>query len=122
MKIRILENSVRLRLTQSEVEQLAKDGMVRQAINFGSSALHYSIRKAEIEEIKGSYESNEILISVPVKTVDNWYNSDRVSLLNVVSTNKEETLKILIEKDFKCLTVRTGEDESDMFPNPEKSH
>ena len=28
-------------------------------------------------------------------------------------------LKILVEKDFVCLTGRDDEDESDMFPHPE---
>jgi hypothetical protein len=28
-------------------------------------------------------------------------------------------LTILVEKDFACLTPREGEDESDMFPNPD---
>ena len=122
MKIRILENSVRLRLRQSEVEQLAKTGRVRQTINFGISALHYAIQKSEVDEIQAIYESNEILISVPIKTIDDWFNSDQVSLQKLTLLNEKETLTILIEKDFKCLTVRAGEDESDMFPNPEKSH
>ena len=122
MKIRILENSVRLRLTQSEVEQLAKTGRVRQTINFGNSALHYSIQKASVDDIQAIYESNEILISIPTKTVDDWSNSDQISLQETVAINNKETLKILVEKDFKCLTVRAGEDESDMFPNPDTSH
>jgi hypothetical protein len=27
-------------------------------------------------------------------------------------------LRIVVEKDFACLTAREGEDESDNFPNP----
>lgn len=122
MKIRILENSLRLRLSQSEVQQLNTRGDVKQRINFGLSALKYSIIKKEIESIKSLYQSNEILILVPAKMVEDWANSDLISLQESISINEEENLKILIEKDFKCLTVRAGEDESDLFPNPEKSH
>jgi len=30
-----------------------------------------------------------------------------------------DQLKILVEKDFVCLTNREDEDESDMYPHPE---
>ena len=30
-------------------------------------------------------------------------------------------LRVLVEKDFACLTVREGEDDEDAFPNPHES-
>ena len=46
-----------------------------------------------------------------------WVNTELVGMDN--HSDNDEKLKILIEKDFACLTERVGEDESDMFPHPE---
>jgi len=36
----------------------------------------------------------------------------------LANPESENPLRILVEKDFKCLQVRKDEDESDAFPNP----
>ena len=54
---------------------------------------------------------------MPDKMADEWANSQKISLENNMSIGNGLALKILIEKDFKCLTER-GEDESDLFANP----
>ena len=122
MKIRILGNSLRLRLTQSEVRQLSSEGSVRQTIEFGpDSALQYSIKKSAVSQIQSSFANNHIIVEIPNETADNWAQNDVVSLREELSLGENKTLSLLIEKDFKCLTDRPSEDESDMFPNPEEA-
>jgi hypothetical protein len=41
-----------------------------------------------------------------------------VTLAGTQPAAQDAELRIVIEKDFACLTVREGEDESDNFPNP----
>jgi len=123
MKIRILENSLRLRLKQSEVKQLAEEGSVNQVIEFGvQTALHYTLEKSASETIKASFSDSRIVVEVPHILAENWAQSNEVSLSETMSIGENKILKVLIEKDFKCLTIRPGEDESDMFPNPKESH
>jgi len=49
-----------------------------------------------------------------------WATTDLVGLEHQIQLKGEEKLAILIEKDFKCLQERPGEDEEDMFPNPDE--
>ncbi len=122
MKIRIKDNSVRLRLTQSEVKQIATSHSAEAFIQFGPSkdeTLWYVLIASEKEDIDARLTGNKIIIEVPQTTIESWANSNQVSIRHSKSINTNEALSILIEKDFKCLTDRPGEDEGDMFPHPE---
>jgi hypothetical protein len=49
-----------------------------------------------------------------------WANDhEAISLRSAVQLPGGESLKLLVEKDFTCLTHRHDEDQSDLFPNPE---
>lgn len=115
MKIRINGNFVRLRLTQSEVEQFGTAGIVKSYILFGQEKLIYELLAVEaIHDLSARFTENRISVQVPVSMADQWSTSDIVSM-----ENKDQTqLRILVEKDFQCLHPRADEDESDHFPNP----
>ena len=120
MKIRILGNSIRLRLSQTEVKNLSRNNKVEEKTHFGpapDSIFIYSLEKKKTDKISASFSSNHIQIFIPEKTTDDWASSNEISLENNMPIGNGDTLQLLIEKDFKCLTER-GEDESDLFPNP----
>ena len=120
MKIRILGHSIRLRLSQTEVQQLFEKGEVRQETRFidsESDLLIYSLEKNGGKGIGTSFENGHIRIFVNDKMTDEWASSNQVGMEEKRPGINNETLSILIEKDFKCMTDR-GEDESDLFPNP----
>lgn len=120
MKIRILGNSIRLRLAQQEVQQLAADGIVEQQTHFGANQyFSYSLEKYGEAELSAQLSACHIRIMIPAVMADAWAASNTISLENKWTTGPAQMLRILIEKDFKCLTDR-GEDESDLFPNPEE--
>lgn len=118
MKIRIKGNSVRLRLTQTEVDQLLENGEVQEQTSFPNATLDYRIQLSDSNIITISFTDSKITILIPEDQGVAWCKSDEVGLENWIPVGKEEDLRILIEKDFACLTVRPHEDESDMFPNP----
>ncbi len=123
MKLRIFGNSLRLRLSQSEVASLHQTGKVEDHISFGKSAgqsLTYTLESSGASQITATFEAGRIAVAVPEALARQWALSEEVSLKAEQPTNIGETLKILIEKDFKCLTPRE-EDESDNFPNPNKT-
>ena len=125
MKIRILGNSVRLRLSQTEVEQILATGRVTQTVKFGTKAsqqLHYTFEKADVSAMQAIFDTNEICVKTPLLMANNWASSNQVSLESYMPIEGEEQLRILVEKDFKCIDARKGEDESDLFPNPSETH
>lgn len=123
MKIRIKDNSLRLRLTQSEVEAIHKEGEVECSIDFLDASLHYSLKRDDVREIGASFNNNHIKVVLPEVDANEWAcNEQKVGLEHLQKMDDGKSLKILVEKDFACLTDRPEEDESDNFPNPLAKH
>jgi|JI7StandDraft_1071085.scaffolds.fasta_scaffold00998_10 hypothetical protein len=119
MKLRIQDNAIRFRLSQTEVSQLVYDGMVTSRCMFSKANLHYTILKNEdTHVISADFSENEVKVCLPSTLVSGWDMDDRVGF-DAYDTNG---LYILIEKDFKCLQPRLHEDESDLFANPNINH
>ncbi|HEV2247037.1 MAG TPA: hypothetical protein VGW37_10345 [Terriglobia bacterium] len=64
------------------------------------------------------YAHGEIRILIPEGDVLEWVSTEQVGIERVQEIGGNAQLKILVEKDFKCLNARAGEDEGDRFPNP----
>jgi hypothetical protein len=123
MKLRIKGDSLRLRLTQGEVSQLGETGAVEDQVRFGAGAtLVYRLRRdAAVAEMQATFANGAVEIRVPEKTALAWCTSDDVTLSGSQAAAIDAELRIVVEKDFKCLTAREGEDESDHFANPNET-
>ena len=121
MKLRVLDNSIRLRLTRGEVETVSTEGLVKGRVRFaGSNTFDYVLESSPATVKPEAHLSNNVLtVRVPVMDIRNWADSDRVSIDSEQILDDGERLRILVEKDFQCLAPREGEDESDMFPHPD---
>ncbi len=121
MKLRIRDNSLRLRLTQTEVRALRADGRVTATTAFpGSTSLEYSVRcDDEAAELTATLHDGRITVRLPAAMAHEWADSDRVSLRGDRAIGNGQSLSLLVEKDFACLAPREGEDESDMYPHPQ---
>ena len=121
MKLRIKGNSIRFRLTQSEVEIVEQTGLVKDQIKFSNSiSLEYEIKAVTgLEYVEAIYSENKITLKVNESLIRDWAHSDQVTISSSLDLSSNENLTILIEKDFKCLSPR-DEDESDMFPHPKQ--
>ena len=120
MKLRIKGSSLRLRLTQGEVQSLETAGEVAEQVHFGGGArLTYRLRAdTQSREISVTYGGNVIDIRVPRETALTWSRTDQVTLSHAEPVADGE-LRVVIEKDWNCLAPRSDEDESDNFPHPE---
>ena len=115
MKIRIKGDSIRLRLAQAEVDQIGANKMVSESTHFNNSTFTYSLKTHDSDAVvEATFDNNEICVSINKHVAQNWASTDQVG----IQSNPSAALAVLIEKDFKCLTVREGEDESDLFKNP----
>ena len=121
MKLRIRDNSVRLRLMRGEVETLRDTGLVSASTPFpGGRTFRYCVESSPASVSTAAFFSdNEISVRLPETTVLAWANSEQVSISGEQVLADGDQLKILVEKDFVCLTNREDEDESDMYPHPE---
>ncbi|NNE66992.1 MAG: hypothetical protein HKN33_10550 [Pyrinomonadaceae bacterium] len=122
MKIRISGNSLRLRLSVSEVEEFERNGRVNDSVQFGlgtTPTLTYSLRRSEaIGNVNAEFYDNQILISIPAAEADEWARTDTIGITATQGLNGSGILRILIEKDFVCLNKRPHVDETDLYPHP----
>ncbi|MBO9671907.1 MAG: hypothetical protein J7577_00565 [Sphingobacteriaceae bacterium] len=112
MKLRIKDNSVRFRLTQSEVAQLAEQGIVTSTTQFIDKSLVYAVEMTNEEELSANFTENKVALNMPKVMVNELVNSDRVGF-----DGQSGKVKLLIEKDFVCLD-NSVEDQSDNYPHP----
>lgn len=119
MKIRIKGNSIRVRLSRSEVAAFANDGYLEDTTDFGSSALVYAMQRADIPALTATFVNGKITVHVPGATAQAWTGTDMVGFSNDAETGKG-TLFVLVEKDFQCID-NTLEDQSDNYINPNKA-
>lgn len=121
MKLRIKGNSIRLRLTKTEVASIATKGHLEEHTNFGPNRFEYALIKVDdSNEMSASFINHGITVYVPDRMVRDWPDNDIISLEARIPTSENETLYILVEKDFVCLD-HTTEDQSDNYPNPNKA-
>ena len=119
MKIRIKENSIRFRLTQGEVSEFEETGRVSATTEFPNHVkFEYELQRVSGNAFKAEFASNKISLSVPEEAAKGWASPEEVGMEAYLQISNGKELKLLIEKDFACLTVRKDEDESDNFPNP----
>ncbi len=95
---------------------------VEDAVAFGptpADRLVYAIVASSAVVTMGArFTKNELLVTVPDGIAREWALGESVGLEATQSVGDSGTLAILVEKDFACLTPRTGEDEGDAYPNP----
>ncbi|MCJ7935755.1 MAG: hypothetical protein MUW56_19545 [Chryseobacterium sp.] len=112
MKIRIKDNSIRFRLTQSEVSELGRNGIVSSCTEFVDRPFIYAIEKTEDKILSAAFIENKIVMKMPEAMVEELVSTDTVGF-----DGQAGVVKLLVEKDFVCLD-NTQEDQSDNYPNP----
>ena len=122
MKIRIKGNSIRYRLTKTEIANFGKNGYLEERTEFANGAsFRYRLeRKTGAEELEAAFSDNTITLTVPEKIADEWIATEVVGYNNTVPIDEGKELFLLIEKDFVCLD-HTFEDQSDNYDNPNKT-
>lgn len=118
MKLRIPGNSLRLRLTRPEIAELLAAGFVEDRLQLGpqaESALVYRLELSDnVTAPRACFEAHCISIQLPVAAGTLWTDSEQVGIYSEEAWG----LKLIIEKDFKCLDPRIDEDDSDAFDHP----
>ncbi|MDQ1096896.1 MULTISPECIES: DUF7009 family protein [Chryseobacterium] len=112
MKIRIKDNSLRFRLTQSEVAELGKNGMISGSTEFPGRNFVYAIERTEDGNLSAVFTDNRMVLKMPAVMVEEWISTDTVGF-----NGQAGKISLLVEKDFVCLD-NTLEDQSDNYPNP----
>jgi len=118
MKIRIQDDSIRLRLDRAEVDAVGRGEPVAGHTHFPRDRVFsYSLGVHEGPHVNATFHDHTISVVVPRSVAEHWASSDEVSIRSE-ENSAGISLNLLIEKDFECMEPRSGEDQSNRFPNP----
>jgi len=121
MKIRIKGDSVRFRLTQTEVKSLSENGEIFDSTNFGTIKFNYGVvLKKNINQLHIRFDNNTIVLEMPEANGNTWFTNNIITFDHTIKTSSNNKLYLVLEKDFTYLD-NTIEDQSDNYPNPKLS-
>jgi hypothetical protein len=124
MKMRINGNSLRLRVSRSEVTRLLKQDRLEETIHFAPEAgatLIYALEQSPaVDAPTTRYSHNAVTVLIPADQARVWCTTDQVGIEKDIDLGRFGTLTLLIEKDFACLD-RSDEENEDTFANPSAS-
>lgn len=119
MKLRIENDTLRLRLADDEVQTFAATGRVSAATHFGptpSQQLSYALERTapavfgdgDFPEKTDSatatlrYAPGQITVLVPAALADEWTSTGRTGFSGEIFVSETAKLRILVEKDLDC--------------------
>ena len=115
MKLRIRGNSLRLRLTRTEVAELVRAGRVENRTQLGQDpALAFVLRLqlSAFRLVPGvEFDGTRLTVSLPEVQAKSWARENKVGIYG----EEPWGLKLSVEKDFQCLDERPNENDSDAF-------
>ena len=118
MKIRIKGNSIRYRLTKSEVETFSKTGYFEGTTDFGDTKFVYALKAKEgIALMEADFTGGTITLYLEKDKSKDWFANDQVGFQHIYKGKNDSEIALLLEKDFVCMD-KTVEDQSDNYPNP----
>jgi hypothetical protein len=118
MKLRIKGNSLRIRLTKTEVGTIATTGYLEEETWFGNNRFVYALQRVdEGDKLTAALEENKMTMFVPGSLTKDWPANNIVGFDANIPLTGNKSLYLLLEKDFICLD-ETTEDQSDNYEHP----
>lgn len=121
MKLRISGNSIRLRLSQSDVSLLVKEGQIVEKLDFPKPSYTFEYQLSVLKNSDVShvlFDGQKMIFEIPQQDIVDWANSNQEGIYKTINTEKNESLDLHIEKDYECLHKEN--ETTDTFPNPKE--
>ena len=114
MKIRITENTLRIRLTEDDLKDLSAQKMIRVSLPLGDLEFAFQLQVQQTY-IHGAANTTEpqidsnpeiyfdhhtININYPSNTLQSWIDSREIHLNNTITYPNNRTLNLIVEKDY----------------------
>ena len=118
MKLRILDDTIRLRLERTEVDALGGGTAVACSTHFpGGATFGYRLETgAEVAAVE--FSAGAITVRLPANVLRAWAEDETAVSIRESFELAEGVLAVLVEKDFECLEPRAGENQANRFQNP----
>ena len=108
MKLRIEDNTIRLRVSPEEVVTFQQTGRLETTVPLGpavSDRFIYALQRDETatDSVPSiSYTSGRIVVRLPALVADSWSSSEEIGIRGTMEVTENQVVDILIEKDLPC--------------------
>ena len=109
MKLRIEDDTLRLRLSESEVRDFAQKGRVAAVIRFGTGpqqqmtyALERTSEASAAATVQVRFDATGLTVLVPNAVATTWANTEQNGFSENLSLAEAQHLRVLVEKDLDC--------------------
>jgi hypothetical protein len=121
LKLRIKENSIRFRITRSELARILEGERLRDRIQFAATPeaiLGYTLGITDQDTpVRVDYARQTVNVGISRDAVNAWAKESEVGVYSTVPISENLGLDVIIEKDFACLD-RNDAENADTFSNP----
>jgi hypothetical protein len=121
MKLRIKGDSLRLRVSRSELARLLAGGRLEETVHFGAARdarLTYALEIApQASPVRVRYQPQEVTVLLSEDQAHLWGREGEIGVYTTIAIGSESSLEVVVEKDFACLD-RSDDENSDAFANP----
>jgi hypothetical protein len=121
MKLRIKGNSLRLRVSRSELARLLDGDRIEETIRFTAAPeakLTYVLASAmQSAPVGVEYGFQTVTVVLANDRALTWGSQGEVGVYSELDNGEGGVLEVIVEKDFACLD-RSDEDNADTFANP----
>lgn len=121
MKVRFQDQSIRFRLSATEVYQLAEGHPV--CVNLQpdpSQSWNIVLQTWHLQAFQADITTARLEVKVPESVVRDWANRDVEGIYGQQENGSEHPIGIAVEKDYPCLHKDTGGQKRGTFPRPEE--
>ncbi len=98
MKIRITENTLRIRLSDSDLNQLVRHTPLSVSLPFGLSEFRITLTTSD--NTQTTLVNEEITVAIATETLIPWINSKENTLSTTIAHPNNRTLNVFVEKDY----------------------
>ncbi|MFM2335823.1 MAG: hypothetical protein RIS91_1826 [Bacteroidota bacterium] len=98
MKIRITENTLRIRLSDSDLNQLVSHTPLSVSLPFGLSEFRITLTTSD--NTQTTLVNEEITVAIATETLIPWINSKENTLSTTIAHPNNRTLNVFVEKDY----------------------
>ena len=108
MKLRIEDDTLRLRLSDNEVQEFAATGRVAAVVHFGpgpGQQLTYALERdatGEAPAVRVRYDGAGLTVVVPHDVAVAWTTTEQNGFSENLPLAETQRLRILVEKDLDC--------------------
>jgi hypothetical protein len=114
MKLWIRGNSIRVRVSPTELALLAEKGKIEDMVRFSSErSLRYAVEVRPAGAVTAVFEGDSITVTLPKKRLDLWARPEEVSVEGSQPIGGGRVLQIALEKDIIPGRLGGGDDAAD---------